>query len=378
MAEQQAERLRVAHMIDLLKIGGAQKLLVMFASHARTYGLDLAVICLNPREDTPIVNDLEALGIPLYFFPTGRLIDLPRLSKLVRLLRSGRFRLLHTHLTYANINGALAGRMANVPVVATLHSSQPFKKSAQHRLEMLALRRLTARVIAVAEAVAEAYRPWLKNATQLTVIPNAVEKPPSLTAGERAALRSELVGDPQRPLVLSVGRLTEAKGYHDLLEAFAQVRAHYPQAALVIAGSGSLRADLEHGITRLGLAGNAILLGPRGDVPRLMASADIYACASHWEGLPLALLEAMAAGLPVVATRVGEIPSIINEEIGLLVEPHRPDELAGALQQLLASEEQRRQMGVAGREAFRSSYDSDIWMEQTLAVYREVWKEQAG
>ncbi|MBI4768867.1 MAG: glycosyltransferase, partial [Chloroflexi bacterium] len=189
---------------------------------------------------------------------------------------------------------------------------------------------------------------------------------------ERAALRAEIAGDPTRPLLISVGRLTPPKAFDVLLSAFALVRSQKPEARLIIVGGGSLYDELAAQIKTLGLEGSAMLLGERDDIPRLLAAGDMFVSSSVREGLPLAILEAMTAGLPVVATRVGDVPEAVVAGTGALVPPGQPTALADAIASLLDHPGQMRAAGEAAQAHACRNYSTAQWFEQQLAVYQEI------
>lgn len=366
--------MRIAQIIDTLGIGGAEKLQLTFAREARAHGLTPTVISLGVSPGSPIPAQLQALGVNVVTYPARRLLNARRLWRITRFLRRERVSVLHTHLTHANIVGALTGRLAGVPVVATLHSIGTDPRHyhpAKDRLETWALRFNDKRVIAVGRAAAEAYRPRL-GGKPIHLIPNAVAPVPPLPPAERAALRAEIAGDPARPLLISVGRLTPPKAFDVLLSAFALVRSQKPEARLIIVGGGSLYGDLASQIRTLGLEGSATLLGERDDIPRLLAASDMFVSSSVREGLPLAILEAMTAGLPVVATRVGDVPEAVVAGMGALAPPGQPAALADAIVSLLDHPKQMRAAGEAAQAHACRNYSTSQWFEQQLAVYQEI------
>jgi len=365
---------RIAHLIDSLYWGGAQRLLVTFAAAARARNLRPTIISLRSNGQTPIPGELMALGAEVRWFPGSGSLDLVRLWGLARFLRRERFDVLHTHLSYSHVVGALVGPLAGVPVVSTQYNSHTDLRlyhPVRYQLETWALRHAARRVFAVGYAVAESNRERLRG-KPLDVVLNAVQPAPVLSPAERLASRGEMTGDPTRPLLISVGRLEPAKGYGDVLTAFAEVRRTRPAAALVIVGEGSMRAALAEQISALNLIGHAVLLGARNDVPRLLASSDVFLSASHWDGLPVAILEAMAAGLPVVATEVGDVPRVVSPDTGVVLPPQNPTRLSAALRDLLNNPSRMRTLGAAGQAYVTQHHSPAAWLDQLLSLYATV------
>ncbi len=365
--------MRVAHIIDSLAWGGAQKLLVTFAEAARTSNVDVTIITLQAdKKGAPFTSQIQALGTRMVAMHAPRLLHLPRLIRLVRFLKQERFDVVHTHLNNANILGPLACALTGTPVVASLHNMRiDTHLNSRKKLEIWTLRYLAKRIVAVGQQVADA-RQFQFPRTPLVVIPNAVTLISPLAQAEREVLRAELVGDTARPLLISVGRLTPLKGGSDLLTAFAQVCKIHPQAALIIVGDGSDLEVLAEKIRVLELENNARLLGARSDVPRLLGASDLYVSASLFEGLPVAMLEAMAVGLPVAATEVGDVPLVLTPRTGVGVPPGEPAQLAQAINQLLSNPEQLPAMGRAAREHVAQHYSPSIWLDKLLSLYNEV------
>jgi L-malate glycosyltransferase len=366
--------MRVLQIVDSLEYGGAEKLLVTFAQQAQERHVEIAVLSLSDSAGTPLRPQLEAYGAQVIVLSSRSLFDLKNMQQIYQVMRAGKFDIVHTHLTYANIKGAVLARLNGLPVVATMHSTAVDARHShpiRDRLELLALRYLDRNVIAVGASVAAIYNPILHR--QCDVIPNAVLSPIPLTPAERAALRTELSGgEPLRPLCITVGRFSPPKGYLYLLDTFARVHAENPAAMLLIVGDGTMRPEMESKITALGLGGCVKLLGLRSDVSRLLAATDLYVNASLWEGLPIAHLEAMMAGLPVAATAVGDVPRLVIEGTGLLVPAQKPDELARAILTLLADPARRLQMGRAAQKYVQQHYNAAVWFEKLLNLYKQA------
>ena len=364
--------MHVAQIIDNLSFGGAQKMQITLAQAVEASDIDLTVISLRANKTYSTVPEaLQSLGVKVIFYPHRGLFD-PRCALHISgILRHSGCDLVHAHLTYANIIGTTAGRLAGIPAIASLRSAgidQRFYHPVRHRLETWALRYGAKRVMAVGYSTAEAHQQRLQN-KPIDVLPNAVSLGPPLSLEERNELRREVTGNPSRPLVISVGRLVEAKGYDDLLVAFNTLRQTHPQAAMVIAGKGSLHDRLQARISELNLDDHVKLLGPRGDVPHLLAASDIFVSSSHWEGLPNAVLEAMAARLPVIATRVGDVPYLVVDGTGLVVPPKTPEALASALRRLLDNPAQRQSLGQAAQRHVAREHSLETWANKLLTLY---------
>lgn len=372
--------MRIARIVDSLTWGGVEKAQLTFATELHRRNISLTIMSLD-RCDPPIEEPLRALGVRIELFLARGLLNPQRIARIVRFLKQERVDVLQTHLTYGNIIGAMVGRLSGIPTVATLHSAKRVQQErlsdyGREWLETLALRFGVQRVLAVGQVVTRAHQSRIPN-KHIHIIPNAAPAPHTITRAERETLRAELCGgDPTRTVLIAVGRLTPAKGFGDLLTAVAQLREHYPTALLVIVGDGELTDTLTAQIASLGLQEHVRLLGYRDDVPRLLCASDVFVSSSHWEGLSWALLEAMATGLPVVATDVGEVPIVLVEGTGLIVPPQNPALLAEGLRSLLDDPARMRVLGEAARQHVNRHYSVSAWVDQHLALYEEMIGER--
>ena len=375
--------MRILHLIDTLTVGGAQKLLVTFGQEARRRGIQADIACLEAEANSPVGKELQALGLPVAYFPAPHLMDARRLWQVEAYLRRLRPDVIQTHVQYANIVGGLTGVAAGIPVIATLHmaglvdpifltdAATARKSQWRSRLELQVLQHLCGRVVAVGHKTAEVYRPHLGN-KPVEVIPNGIGSPIVLTAEERSAVRREMLGDASGLWLISVGSLSPAKSYGDLIRAFASLHTRYPQAVLMLVGSGDQRSALETLAQSLGVAPSVRFAGQRGDVPRLLAASDLFLSSSVVEGMPLVVMEAMMAGLPVVATAVGDLPYMVPPECGTIVPPSQPERLAEAASALLADEEKRAAMGIQAQAHALRNFGSAAWVDKLLQLYEDV------
>lgn len=365
--------MKVVHIIDSLRVGGAQALLITYTKEAAFRGLNTNIISLQESYESPIISELESLGASVIYLSKARLWSISRFLRLFISIKRGGYNIIHSHLTYANILGLICGTLLNIPVVVSMHSTLSSKRQYKPRdlLERILLR--TAKmIIAVGENVGADYQKIYPH--QVKVLPNAVNEPSELTKKERALLRQELNIKDDDILLVAIGRLREGKGFRDLLAAFGKIHLKHPNAKLIIAGDGNLRNELLEETRDRNLLDSVKWLGVRNDVPRILAASDVYISSSHWEGLSIALLEAMSAGLAPVVTNVGDAMEVIVPGSGILVTPKDPGNLADAIETLLNDPALIHQMGLAAKERVRSKYSAQIWFDKLLDIYEDLMR----
>ncbi|MCP4423927.1 MAG: glycosyltransferase, partial [Chloroflexi bacterium] len=236
--------MHIVQIIDTVRFGGAQKMQLILAEAVQGHPVQLSVISLEENvQNSHFPAQLESLGVKIHYFPAQKLLDMGRIRRISRFLQQGSFDCVHTHLTYANIVGALAGRLAGVPVIASFRNSSVDSQPVRAFLETILMRYSAVQRMAVGHATAKAHRRRM-GGRSIVAIPNAVTLIPPLAQADKDALRRELVGDTERPLLIAVGRLMAQKGYFDLIEAFDTVRHTVPSAALVIVGRGHLHDQM--------------------------------------------------------------------------------------------------------------------------------------
>ena len=366
--------MRIAQMLDTLHMGGAQKMQIFLAQCLCPLGVEVTVINLGESPNEVVVSELKKAGARVVTIPFRRMFSPISFLKLVRFLKSEKFDLLQAYLTYSNIIGSLAGSLAGTPVIGSLRNAGYHKEKVRRArivLENLTLKYLASRVTANGYSVGEFAKRRLGN-IPVDIIVNSVDVIPPLAPEERDRVRHELTGDSSRPIIFSAGRLTPQKGFQDLLEAYRTVALQHPGTNLVIAGTGSLEEELRSMTRQFGLQENVLFLGFREDITRLMAAADIYVNSSHWEGTPVSVLEAMAAGLPVVATTVGDNPYLLDGNSGVLVPPGNAKELSEAIECLLASPDDRIVLGKVARERVQEKYSRTAWTRSLLTLYSQI------
>lgn len=365
--------MRVLFLSTSMGLGGADSQLLSAARELRARGHEVTIVSLTPLG--PMGLEAREAGIPTLSLEMPRGLPDPRgLLRLVGLVRRWRPDVVHSHMVHANLMARVLRLVAPVPaLVSTIHNIYE-----GGRLRMAAYRwtnGLVDHMTIVSQAafdrfVAERIVP----AEILRVVPNGVDTsrfravPPDARDGVRRSL-----GLGNDFVWLAVGRFEVSKDYPNMLRAFMEVRRQEPRAVLVLVGRGSLQAETEALVRELGVTG-VHFAGVRNDVAEVMSAADAYVMSSAWEGMPMVLLEAAAAGLPIVATRVGGNHEVVlDRESGLLVPPSDSAALASAMLRLCRMPaEERRRMGERGRDHIRTHYDLGRVAERWEALYLEV------
>ena len=364
--------MRILILSTSMGMGGADQQILILARSMRARGHTVRIVALTPLG--PMGLEAQREGIPTESLELRRNpADLLRIARLVRLVREWRPDILHTHMVHANLLGRALRPLAPVgALVSTIHSI-----SDGGRLRMAGYRLtngLVDRVTIISRLAAERYvKIGAVPAARLEVIPNTVDLERFRPSSEaRAAIRSEL-GVGEEFVWLAVGRFQPAKDYPTMIAAFAQlVRAS--RSGLILVGQGPLRGAVETLLNAEGIKDRVRFLGVRRDVPDLMCGADGYVLSSAWEGMPVVLLEAAAAGLPVVATRVGGVAEVVEDGVtGLLVPSGDPVTLAEAMRKIEAmSPERRVAMGAGGRALVQERYGTARVMAMWERLYSSL------
>lgn len=355
----------VLHLVTGLAVGGAEWSLARLVGRLDPARFRAQVACLH-HATGPVFDALREGGIPVTDLRIERRSDPRYLVQLYRFLRRQRPDILHTWMFHANVPGRIAGRLARVPVIVSSERTMGQESMTRYRLNRLT-QRLVDRHVCVSQAVAEfVTREVGVLPERVVVIPNGIDPERHAALPDRAEARKRLGLPEQRLLVGTVASLRAVKRVDLLLDAVARV----PTAEVCIVGGGRERAALERRAERLGIAHRAHFAGEQRDPRPWLAAFDVFALASDWEGMPNAVLEAMAAGLPVVATRVGGVPElVVPGETGLLVDRGDPAALANAIEQLSLDAPLRRRLGAQGRARAFDRFPFARTVEQTEALY---------
>jgi glycosyltransferase involved in cell wall biosynthesis len=354
-------------MITRAEHGGAQShVLGLMTALSDQFRVQLAV-----GEEGFLVDACRNLSIPVHILPALRreihpIRDLLALVEALRVIKKVQPDLIHAHTSKAGIVGRLAGRLCGIPAVYTAHSwgfnsdaplrwriiTPPFEKLAS---------KWTSRIITVSHYARDAaLRFRIAEELKLTTIHNGVPDVP-------------LRADPAAtsiPLIAMVARFSQGKDHDTMIKAFAELGG---TARLMLIGDGPTRRSMEELVDGLGLRGRVEFLGDRDDVPELLAQSSVFVLSSKFENMPISILEAMRAGLPVIATAVGGVrEAVIDGETGLTVQVGSVADLAKALTMIILEPERRIRMGQASRARFLELFSEATMLERTIQVYREA------
>lgn len=366
---------RVLWLTKGLGLGGAERLLTLMAGKLDGDDLEVDVAYLLPWKDA-FVADLEAAGVRTVCLGARRTTELGWPRRLRALLRERDYDVIHTHSPVPGAAARLLARDGAV-LVHTEHNVWDRYRWPTYAINAVTYGR-NAAVLAVSDGVAESIqRPrWARfgTAPEVETLLHGVE--PDLAprgAQARASARATLALDEHRPVIGNVANHTPKKDHAGLLAALERVRARVPEVLLLLIGTGPLEVELRRVVQQRGLTDHVRFLGSRDDVPELLPALDVFVLSSRFEGLPISMLEAMAAEVACVVTRVGGIPEAITDgQHGRLVPPGDPEQLAGALVEVLEDDALRARLAAAGRQRVTASFSIDRAVQRTRSLYHTL------
>jgi glycosyltransferase involved in cell wall biosynthesis len=371
---------RIAYLIDGLSMGGAERLMVPILEHLSQDHLEAYVCALQSKDGNPMAEEIRALGIPVDCLNIKYLRELNAIPRLIKYLRGIKADLVHTQLEAANILGNISAKILRLPSVCTIHVLPSLdvktKTKLHQRVEWFVLRHFCDRVISVSEG-ARQYHLEISGTSsdQVTTIYNGIDLSGFLQMDhvvERALARTELGIPSTANVLVTVAVLRPPKGIQFMIRALPEILASHPNTYYLIVGDGSHRSALVEEVDKAGMNKRVIFAGMRKDVPRWLAASDVFVLPTLTEALPTVLAEAMAAKLPIVASRVGGIPEMIaNGQNGFLVEPEDGDGLVKACNHLLEHPEKRLDMGMEGWKTVRQKFSIERQVEQLKELYVE-------
>jgi glycosyltransferase involved in cell wall biosynthesis len=327
------------------------------------------------RQGTARERELDDAGVPCSYLGKRLGFDVRMLWRIDGVVRRFQPDIVHTHrfvLRYT-VPLHLAGRMPRM--IHTVHNVARQDVEPPFIITKTAYKRGVIPV-AICETVAKTITE-LYGVNTMPVIPNGIVVDPIVNAcAERDAAREELGVEPDEALLVCAARFAPQKRQDVLIDTVAALRREGFGVRLLLLGDGPLREKLEMLVAERGLQEHVLMPGMRDDVPRLLAASDLFALPSLWEGHPLSVMEAMAAGLPVVATRVGGIPELVDDgENGILLASGETDEVTPAVRRMIARSDERARMGASAQKKARHLFDVSVMVASYEALYERVLEE---
>ena len=376
---------RILNVVPTLMCGGTENQFMTLGRRLDPARFDLEFACLR-RWGTTFIKEIDDRCIPLSEYPVASFRDIRTLglqAKLARHISRRRIQIVHAYNFYGNVFAVPPARLVAPVVIASIRDCGPYQTTMQKRVQRYACQ--------FADCVlvnADAVKDWLiaegYNPAKIVVIRNGVDLSRFDGPPERERIRHELGLPADTPLVAVVSRLTRLKGLEQFLEAAAILGPRFPDARFLIAGEtsphdGWYLTELQNMAARLGVADRVIFTGLRSDVAALLSSVDVAVMPSLNEALSNVLLESMAAGAPVVATRVGGTPeALVDGETGLLVSPGDSAALAASIATMLDNPEMASRMGHAARRRIADVFSVDRMVRSTQELYSDLLERKGS
>lgn len=367
--------MRVTYMAHAFHVGGAEEMALNLVRHLPPRFAP-AVCCIHSAG--ALGEEIRGTGVPFTVLGLNPGFKHPfDVARIRAYLSESRPQIVHTFLLTASLYGRFAAMLARVPVIIGTEVNLYEHKRRHHAVAERLLMRGTDRIVASAESVREHYiRQVHADPARVEVIYNAVDWSALDTTGSRDQVRQSIGVPLDAPLIGIIARLTGQKAHGVLLDAF-HATSGLAASHLVVVGDGELRDQLGQRAETLGIAPRVHFVGARRDLGNLLAASDIFVMPSLWEGLPLSLVLAMGAGLPVVATRVAGIPEVVKDgQTGLLVDPGHIAQLGDALALLVGDPLLRQRLGSAARDVVRPRFGVDRYVGSITGLYDRLLAEK--
>ena len=354
-----------------LAIGGLQQVVVNLCKFIDKDKFDVSVLCL--RALGPFTKDVREMGIKVHFLPQPQNgTDYLSFLKVAKILRKEKVDVIHTHNTQPFIDGTLGALLSGrkIRIVHTDHA-RDFPDKRRYMFAEWLMSHFAYKVVGVSEHTCQNLIKYEKiSPKKLVTIPNGIDGSKFNIQIDREKKKKDLGLTGFDPIIGLGVRLTEQKGITYLLRAMPEIIKHFPRVALVIAGEGPLEQDLKNEAKTLGIEKSVYFLGPRLDMPELLKLFDLYVLPSLWEGLPMVLLEAMAAGCPIVATDVGGVREAIrNQQNGSLAPPRKSEALSKEILKILIDEGTSYKYTAKGRQIFAREFSASVMAKRYESLY---------
>ncbi|HYE34629.1 glycosyltransferase [Methylocaldum sp.] len=374
---------RVLFLIDSLGMGGAERMLVNYLQHLDVNRYEPRVCVFGVRDGNPVAAEIERLGIPVDLISVPRIRDFINVMSLVRYLRLHQIDLVHTQLETVTVHGGIAAKIVGIPTVHTLHTfaypNATARETRRTELVWFSLRHFHDKIIAVSAAVGDyAVSKGRVPLEKISVLYNGIDTRSfsPRNSADRVSVRTALGIPDNAALVITVAVLRREKGIQYLIETWPDILKSVPNAYYLVVGAGPYESTLKSLAAKHNITDRVIFAGPRNDVPDLLRSSDLFALPTLNDVLPTVLAEAMASGLPIVASRVGGVPEMIEpDKNGLLVSPADKIGLANACIRLLCAPNEAQRLAEGGRDIAEARFNVRNQVQKLETLYEELLKK---
>ncbi len=371
------QRIKVMQVTHDLAIGGLQQVVVSLCRSIDQAKYEVSVLCL--RDLGPLSEEIESLNINVRLLPQKKgKTDYLSFFKVAKIIKEEKPHILHTHNTQPLIDGTLGALLSGWrPKIIHTDHAREFPDKKRYMIAEWLVSHFVYKIVGVSDKTTENLHvyekiPWKK----LVTIQNGIDQRRFEQTIDRNMKKKELGIPEGSPVIGVISRIEKVKGISYLLQAMPDIVKEFPTLKLLIVGDGSERENLQLECRQLGIQENVVFTGIRNDVHQILQVLDIFVLPSISEGLPMGLLEAMAAECPVVASNVGGIPGVVGyEENALLVHPGQPKELASTVIFLLKDEQKRKNMASQLKEIFVSRYSATHMTKKYTELYVKALNE---
>lgn len=371
-----SKKIKILHLIASVGIGGAERVLLTLLKNIDRKKFDIVLgIFTNQRKDKDLLwTECEKLHITLEQIRFKNPYDFLQILHIYRIAKKHHPDIMHTHGYKTNILGFLVAKLSGIPIITTVHGLYSIRIKTEIPLQLsLMLLRYFNRVIAVSDYITAELKRKKVPSKKIITIRNVPADNIEIYPLNTSVFREEIGISSSTKIIGFVGRLEQVKGCDQLIQAVSKIHSTNLEFCLVVVGEGPERESLDFLVRKLGLRNNVHFCGFRNDPINVFQSLDLFVLPSLSEGIPLALLEAMSLGVPVVATHVGGVPEVIKNRLnGILVPPKDPEALAEAIVESLSRPHETAKRGLEAKKTIANGFNTEKWIEEIQNIYSEM------
>jgi glycosyltransferase involved in cell wall biosynthesis len=368
--------MNVLHLISTIGFFGAEKVVIQLSKelvslHCKPY---IGIISNSKNQFESFAENAKRNNVSYKIFFCNGKFDLKSIIEIRNFIKNSKIGIIHSHGYKSNFYSLLANLNLGCKRITTCHlwKGKSLKMNFYNGLDKFLLRKFD-KVIAVSDNLEKTIIQNGVSKHKVAVINNGIEVTDFIVPDTNASMKRSLGLYGNEKIIGAIGVLSEEKGHIYLLKAFANVILEFPNVKLLIVGDGPLKNTLQATSYKLQLKDKVIFTGIRNDIPSLLNIMNIFVMPSLDEGMPMALLEAMAAQKPIVATKVGAVPKLIeNKKTGLLIEPKDADAIANSIISLLRDEEMKRTIAINAFQKVKNEFSSSIMAQKYSEVYKDI------